>query len=177
MPCSTTTGGVIILASNAILFVDQSGRRVILPVNGWPPRVSDLAVPSLSPQEQTRDLELEGSRVALIDDKRLLLILKDGTVYPIELIQDGRTVSKLSMSSALARTTMPSVAKRVGDNHIFVASVVGPSVLLRAAKVEEKILEADIEVVDGPTAVVDTSNVLDMMDADDGKPLQCASAI
>ncbi|PIL30998.1 hypothetical protein GSI_05691 [Ganoderma sinense ZZ0214-1] len=166
-PCSTTTGGVIILASNAILFVDQSGRRVILPVNGWPLRVSDLTMPALTPQEQTRDFQLEGSRVAFIDEKKLLLILKDGTVYPIELVQDGRTVSKLSMSLALAKTTVPSVVKRVGDGHIFVASIVGPSVLLRTAKVEEKIMEADVEMVDGPAAVVDTSDALDMMDADD----------
>nr|VWP00056.1 Amidohydrolase family protein [Ganoderma boninense] len=150
IPCSTAIGGVIILASNAILFVDQSGRRVILPVNGWPPRVSDLAMPALTPQEQTRDLQLEGSRVTFIDETKLLIIARDGTVYPIELVQDGRTVSKLSMSVALAKTTVPSVVKRVGT-----------------AKVEEKIMETDVEMADGPAAVVDTSDVLDMMDADD----------
>ena len=111
----------------------------MLPVNGWPPRVSDLAMPSLSPQEQMRNLQLEGSRVAFIDEKKLLLIMKDGAVYPIELVQDGRTVSKLSMSSALARTTVPSLVRRVGDDHIFIASISGPAVLLKAAKVEEQI--------------------------------------
>lgn len=141
----------------------------MLPVNGWPPRVSDLAMPSLSPQEQMRNLQLEGSRVAFIDEKKLLLIMKDGAVYPIELVQDGRTVSKLSMSSALARTTVPSLVRRVGDDHIFIASISGPSVLLKAAKVEEQIPEADVEMADGPAAVVDTSNALDMMDADDGE--------
>ncbi|KAI1782130.1 hypothetical protein LXA43DRAFT_1069248 [Ganoderma leucocontextum] len=102
-PCSTTTGGVIILASNAILFVDQPGCRVILPVNGWPPRVSDLAVPSFATRADARPL----------------------------------------------------------------AVIVGPSALLRAVKVEEKLPEADVEMAEGPAAVVDTSIALDMMDAAD----------
>ena len=130
-------------------------------------------MPALTPQEQTRDLQLEGSRVTFIDETKLLIIARDGTVYPIELVQDGRTVSKLSMSVALAKTTVPSVVKRVGYDHIFVASVVGPSVLLRTAKVEERIMETDVEMADGPAAVVDTSDALDMMDADDGELLQC----
>ncbi|TBU39387.1 CPSF A subunit region-domain-containing protein [Dichomitus squalens] len=166
-PCSTAIGGVVILASNAVLFVDQSGRRVILPVNGWPPRVSDLTMPALTAQEQTRDLQLEGARFVFVDDKKLFLILKDGTVYPIELIQDGRTVSKLTMSDALARTTIPAVVKRIGDDHIFIGSIVGPSVLLKTERVEEEIHDEDVDMADGPSTVVETSKTVDMMDDDD----------
>lgn len=166
-PCSTSTGGVVVLASNSVLFVDQSGRRVILPVNGWPPRISDLPMPTLTPQEQTRDLLLEGSRFTFVDERTLFLFLRDGTVYPVELIQDGKTVSRLSMSPALAQTTIPAVVKRIGDDHVFVGSMVGPSVLLRTSQVEEEIVEEDVEMAPGPT-VVDTANQMDM-DDDEGK--------
>lgn len=47
-PCSPALGGVVILASNSIIYVDQASRRVILPVNGWPPRISDMHMPTLS---------------------------------------------------------------------------------------------------------------------------------
>ena len=167
-PCSTTTGGVVILASNSILFVDQSGRRIILPVNGWPPRTSDLPMPQLTPQEQARDLRLEGSRVSFVDERTLFLFTPDGTVYPVELVQDGRNVSRLTMSAALARTTIPAVVKKMGDDHLFVGSIAGPSVLLRTARVEEEIVDEDVEMAEGPAAVVDTSNAMDVIDDDEG---------
>ena len=176
-PCSTSTGGVVVLASNSVLFVDQSGRRVIMPVNGWPPRISDLPMPTLTPQEQTRDLLLEGSRFTFVDERTLFLFLRDGTVYPVELIQDGKTVSRLSMSPALAQTTIPAIVKRIGDDHVFVGSMVGPSVLLRTSQVEEEIVEEDVEMAPGP-AVVDTANQMDM-DDDEGQcsVVVCANSV
>ncbi|KAI0646665.1 CPSF A subunit region-domain-containing protein [Trametes meyenii] len=166
-PCSTATGGVVILAGNAVIFVDQSSRRVILPVNGWPPRTSDLPMPSLTAQEQLRDLQLEGARFTFIDDKTLFVILKDGTVYPIELILDGKTVSRLSMSDALARTTVPALVKRVEGGYVFVGSVVGPSVLLRTVHVEEEIQEEDIDMSAAPATVVAPVDTMDLDDDED----------
>ena len=167
-PCSTATGGVVILASNAVLFVDQSGRRVALPVNGWPPRVSDLQMPSTTPQDQERDLQLEGTQFTFVDEKTFFLFLRDGSVYPVELVQDGKTVSRLSMGAGLARTTIPSVVKRIAEDHVFVGSMVGPSVLLKTVRVEEELKDEDVEM-SGPTAVVDTAKDADMMDDDEGK--------
>ena len=167
-PCSTATGGVVILASNAVLFVDQSGRRVALPVNGWPPRVSDLQMPSTTPQDQERNLQLEGTHFTFVDEKTFFLFLRDGSVYPVELVQDGKTVSRLSMGAGLARTTIPSVVKRIAEDHVFVGSMVGPSVLLKTVRVEEELKDEDVEM-SGPAAVVDTAKDADMMDDDEGK--------
>ncbi|KAL1941832.1 hypothetical protein VTO73DRAFT_6832 [Trametes versicolor] len=166
-PCSTAIGGVVILASNAIIFVDQASRRVILPVNGWPPRTSDLTMPSLTPQEQLRNLQLEGARFTFVDDKTLFVILKDGTVHPVELVLDGKTVSRLSMADALARTTIPAVVARVRDDYLFVGSMVGPSVLLRTAHVEEVIKEEDVDMDAGPATVVAPADTMDLDDDDD----------
>ncbi|KAH9930484.1 CPSF A subunit region-domain-containing protein [Epithele typhae] len=158
-PCATATGGVFILAANSVLFVDQSGRRVPFAVNGWPPRVSDLAMPALGPLEQTRDLQLEGARVTLVDDRTLFLFLRDGSVYPVELVQDGRTVTKLTMGNALARTTIPAVVKRAAEEeYVFVGSM--------TARVQEEIVEEDVDMA-GPAAVVDAEKDDDMMDDDE----------
>lgn len=167
LPCATSLGGVVIITSNSIIYVDQSSRRVALPVNGWPARVSDMALPSLSsPEEQRRNLELEGSCSTFIDDRTLFIVLKDGSVYPVELVVDGKTVSRISMASALAQTTIPAVVRRMGKDHLFVGSTVGPSVLLKTARIEQEI-EEDHDMDSVPTTVVDIDNGIDL-DDDDG---------
>ncbi|KAL6299343.1 CPSF A subunit region-domain-containing protein [Sparassis latifolia] len=165
--CSTALGGVVVLASNSIIYVDQSSRRVVLPVNGWPPRLSDMSMPVLTPQEQLRDLQLEGARFAFVDDRTLFVVLRDGTVYPVEVIVDGKTVSRLSMASPVARTTIPACVRRVEDNYLFIGSIVGPSVLLKTIRVEEDIPEEDVEMTSAPATVVDSTDGMDLDDDDD----------
>lgn len=159
--CGTALGGVVVITSNSIIYVDQSSRRVALPLNGWASRTSDVPTPALLPEDQTRDLTLEGCRASFVDDRTIFLILQDGTVYPVEIIVDGKTVSRLKMAPALAQTTVPSIVKTLGEGHLFIGSTVGPSVLLRAAHVVEEIEESRVDTA--PTAVVHD----DDMDYDD----------
>ncbi len=156
----------MVLTSNSVIYVDQSSRRVGLQVNGWATRVGDLAYPPPPNDEDdaSRVLALEGCRSIMVDDKTVFLILKDGTVYPVELVADGKTVSKLSIAPALAQTTIPTVVKRVDDDHFFIGSTVGPSILLKTAHVEEELEEDQGSA--GPAVV--TQDVL-MDDDDDGE--------
>jgi cleavage and polyadenylation specificity factor subunit 1 len=41
LPCGTSLGGVVIISTNAIVYVDPSSKHVVLPVNGWVSRISD----------------------------------------------------------------------------------------------------------------------------------------
>jgi len=99
LPCPMSLGGVVIITSNAIIYVDQSSRRIVLPINGWLSRISDASTLSADP---TLKLVLEGSRSIFVDEKTFFIFLKDGTVYPVDLLVDGKTVSKLTMSPPLA---------------------------------------------------------------------------
>lgn len=102
------------------------------------------------------------------DEKSFFVIRKDGMVHPVEIISDGRTVSKLVLFPALAQTTIPSVAKQLVGGMLFVGSAVGPSVLLRAVRVEEEVEEGEAEDTSAaPSAVVDTRNAMDIDDFDD----------
>ena len=92
------------------------------------------------------------------------MILKDGAVYPVEIVVDGKTVSNLMMSPPLAQSSIPSVAMNIGNDHIFIGSTVGPSVLLKAAHVE-KDTDQD-EGHSAPAAVVQDDP---MLDDDDGQ--------
>ncbi|KAI0731786.1 CPSF A subunit region-domain-containing protein [Fomitopsis betulina] len=162
--CSTSLGGVVILAGNSILYVDQASRRVILPLNGWPARTSEMSMPSLTPEEQSKDLQIEGARFSFIDERNLYIFGKDGTVYPVEIILDGKTVSRLSMAEPIARSTIPAIVRRVGEDHLFIGSTVGPSVLLKTARVEEDVPDECMDVTSAPATVV---TAMDSMDLDD----------
>ena len=124
--------------------VSQSSRRIV-PINGWTSRVSDIPTLSVDP---TRNFVLECSRDIFVNEKTLL-VLKDSTVYPVNLLVDGETVSKQVMSPPLAQTSIPSIVRNVGNDHISIGSTVGPSVLVKAARVEE-VVEAN--EVEQPTA-------------------------
>lgn len=167
LPCGTSLGGVVIISSNAIIYTDQSSKRVVLPVNGWVSRISDLPLPSLTPEEQSRNICLEGSRAVFVDDRNLFVILKDGTVYPLEIVVDGKTVSKLTMSPPLAQTSIPSVLRKLDEDHFLVGSSVGPSVLLKAAHIEEEVAE-DHDMEAAPATVVYDADDMEF-DDDDGK--------
>lgn len=166
LPCGTSLGGVVIITSNAIIYTDQSSKRVVLPVNGWVSRISDIPLPSLTPEEQLRNICLEGSRAVFVDDRNLFVILKDGTVYPLEIVVDGKTVSKLTMSPPLAQTSIPSVLRKLDDDHFLVGSSVGPSVLLKAAHIEEEVAE-DHDMEAAPATVVYDADDMEFDDDDD----------
>ncbi|KIM78173.1 hypothetical protein PILCRDRAFT_98438 [Piloderma croceum F 1598] len=162
LPCASTLGGVVILTSNSIIYVDSTSRRVALPVNGWPSRVSDLPMPPIPLGEEMRNLSLEGAHATFVDDRTLFVVLKDGTVYPVEIVVDGKTVSRLTMAAALAQTTIPAVVERLSDEHLFIGSTVGPSVLLKATQA----VESDAELSSARAAVVDVRESMDMDDDD-----------
>jgi cleavage and polyadenylation specificity factor subunit 1 len=153
------------MTSNSIIYIDQSARRVPLPLNGWQQRISDLPIPILSDEDQLRNLELEGCRAAFIDDKTFVIVLRDGTVYPVEVAVDGKTVSKLSVGPALARATIPSVLKRLNDDLLFLGSTVASSLLLRTFRVEEIINNPVLDSLSTPS--VDVGVTMDL-DDDDG---------
>ncbi|KAJ6513930.1 CPSF A subunit region-domain-containing protein [Mycena vitilis] len=87
--------------------------------------------------------------------------LIDGTVHPVEIVSDGKLVTKLVMAPPLAQTTIPEVARRLNHELVFVGSSVGPSVLFKAARIEEEIepdQDADMHAVaqvDEPMNVYD----------------------
>ena len=158
--------------SNSIVYINKSAQHISVPVNGWPMRVSDLPMPPTSPAEQNRDLPLEGARAVFADDKTLFIILRDGSVHRLEIIVDGKSVSKLQLGSeALARTTIPSLVKRIGSagSLLFVGSTVGPSVLLKSVRVEEEVDDED-DATNGVAApvVVDTQSRMQVDDDNDG---------
>ncbi|KAL5476911.1 CFT1 [Sanghuangporus weigelae] len=177
LPCDSSLGGVVIISCNALIYVDQASRRTALAVNGWAPRVSDMPMQAPHPDERTRDLHLEGAHATFIDPRTFFIFTRDGSIYPVEIVMDGRTALRLALGPAMSQTTIPSVVKNVAignnvrddesrANVIFVGSTVGPSVLLRTTRVEEEI-PRDKREEDVPAAVADNPMAMDLDDEDD----------
>ena len=144
-----------------IIHVGQSSRKVTLPVNGWFARVSDVQTGSLTSEEAARDLQLEGSHVSFVDDTNFLLILGDGVVIPVEIVAEGKTVSALKMGTPQAQTTLPSIVAKGPDGYTFIGSTSGPSVLVKADRLEEEVPE---EAGDEPVGVVNPTAKMDVDD-------------
>ncbi len=128
-----------------------------------------MTMQSLNSEDQERDLSLEGAVTSFVDQKTFFIVLKDGTVYPVEIIMDGRIVSRLSMGTALAQTTIPTMMTSVVVDErrfLFVGSTVGASVLLKAFKTEEEVPQGE-KKDDAPAAVVDAAPTMDF-DDDEG---------
>ena len=131
MACPSAVGGVVVISSNSVIHVDQAGKPVGIAFNGWARRVSDF--PFAPP---TRDEVLEGSQCAFVSDRVFLIVYRDGSIVPVELVADGRNIGKIEVGNKLAQTTIPSLAHLVRDDLFFVGSLVGPSVLLQLQQVE-----------------------------------------
>ncbi|KAJ3853994.1 CPSF A subunit region-domain-containing protein [Lentinula lateritia] len=181
VPCISGVAGLVILTSNSVVYVDQATKKLMLPVNGWATRVSDIAAVNVSDVAQTRDLALEGSRAAFISETTLLLILARGDAYTVTLAMDGKAVSGLSISDKpMVKTTIPSLAMSVTvssphagrdvDAHtipfIFVGSTQGPSVLLKTNMVEVEEDDTDKDVDNGNDARAPAGEDDDMYDDD-----------
>ena len=116
---------------------------------------------SLTPEEAARDLQLEGSHVSFVDDTNFLVILSDGVVIPVEIVAEGKTVSALKMGAPQAQTTLPSTVAKGPDGYAFIGSTSGPSVLVKADRLEEEVPE---EVGDQLVGVVSSTSTMDVDD-------------
>lgn len=162
VPCDPSLGGVLIVASNSLIYVDLSGRRAALPLNGWAQRSSEMG---FLPGDPQRYLELEGSCVVFVSERSFHLILKDGNVYPVELHLDGRAVSSMTFSPPIAQLTIPSTVAKISDQLILVGSTAGPSVLVACVQTEQAVEDSEDVQMNG---VVPSAVVIPDIDDDDG---------
>lgn len=182
--------GLLILASNSIVFVDQQSHAAMIPANGWATRVTEMPVAtfatsnvltvsraltdaggdSLMNGELPHVLELEGAKVEFVDDNTAFVVTSEGIIHPIEFQKDGgRVASKVTFGAPIARTAAPSALVRIGENHLFLGSTTGPSPLIKIVKVEEEVVHEEGEVNGSAPADNVVVEKEAAMDLDDGE--------
>ncbi len=121
-------GGALLFGANCLLYLDQamsygaSLNAHSLKVTGAGLKVQDDCV-----------LALDGCRVTVWGNDRLLLSLRTGDIYLLQLKCEGRDVRGFRFTR-LATSVLTSDMCRLGTDHLFLGSRLGNSLLLRVSE-------------------------------------------
>ena len=155
VPLLRNIGGALLLGTNELIHVDQSGKPNGIAVN-------DLAKQSTSfPLADQSDLNLRLEDCVVkelgLDNTTLLIILNTGRLAILSFKIDGRSVSGLAMhlvepeSGGTALLASPSSASVIGRGRIFVGSQDSDSIILGWSRKSDRLkrrssrLEMDVD--------------------------------
>lgn len=149
----------MITTNNALIHVDQAGKRTGISLNSWANTVSESCKFDLATGEA---LPLESSSLLFITADVALLFLKDGRIIANKVQRDGRTISKIVVLPDHLEGTVPPSSIELIRSHLspkaangatqacyaFVGSLVGDSQIMRVdfrTIVDEAMLQGDPE--------------------------------
>jgi cleavage and polyadenylation specificity factor subunit 1 len=120
-------GGVIILAINSLLYLNQSVPPYGVSLNS----ITDTSTGfSLKPQPGVC-ISLDCARAAFVSDDHLVLSLKGGEIYVVSLIVDSmRSIRSFNFDKA-ARSVITTAICVTGGGYLFLGSRLGNSILLK----------------------------------------------
>ncbi|RIB01623.1 CPSF A subunit region-domain-containing protein [Gigaspora rosea] len=132
IPIQKPVGGILIITANAIIHVDQSSPGIGIAVNGYATSTTDFP---LDNSFEHLGLALEGCHYVFLDKDEILLFLRNGGMYLVKLIKDGRSISRITIEK-VGTNTLPSCACYVAPDYFFLGSRLGDSHLIqyKAAK-------------------------------------------
>ncbi|VDD81346.1 unnamed protein product [Mesocestoides corti] len=130
LPIPMPVGGVVIIATNSIIYLKQTLPSRGLPLNCYAKASTNFPlrqdVPSCGP------LSLDACHAALLSPSEILIISRTGTFYILTLLIEKatHTVTKLILSQS--GTYLPAETITVmDDNHLFVGSCLSDSMLMK----------------------------------------------
>lgn len=92
--CPRDLGGVLVTTPNAIIHIDQAGKRTGLALNAWANAMTELSKTDVVGSDPS---SLEGSKLVFIMAEVAILFLRSGHVRAIRVQRDGRTISRLAL--------------------------------------------------------------------------------
>lgn len=170
----------MITTNNALIHVDQAGKRTGASLNPWADLVSDSSKFDLVSDEP---LPVEHSSLLFITTDVALLFLRDGRIRAVKVQRDGRTISRVELlRDQLVDTVSPSSIELIRSHlspkaddgttqacYAFVGSLLGDSQLL---KVDFRTIvdQAILQQIPSETAKLEESAAMEEDDDDIGKP-------
>ncbi|CAG8629175.1 177_t:CDS:10 [Dentiscutata erythropus] len=127
IPIQKPVGGILVITANAIIHVDQSSPGIGIAVNGYATSTTDFP---LDHSFEHLGLALEGSHYVFLDKDEILLFLRNGDMYLVKLIKDGRSISRITIEK-VGTNTLPSCACDVAPGYFFLGSRLGDSHLVQ----------------------------------------------
>ena len=146
------------------MHIDQSSPATGIALNAFAPSTTDFP---LSYKYSTLGIALEGCQHIVLDSSRVMLFSRDGDMYLVELIQDGRSVQRIEIEKVGA-STISSCACLVSDEYFFLGSSLGESYLIQwgeegkeengESKERKRSLLVSLWVLEGNSETVETDN-------------------
>ncbi|CAG8616381.1 1335_t:CDS:10, partial [Acaulospora colombiana] len=114
-----------------------SSKGIGVSVNGYALSTTDFP---LDRSFEHLGLSLEGSHHVFLDSDEILLALRNGDLYLMKLVKDGRSVSRIELKK-VGTNTLPSCSCYVANGYFFLGSRLGDSHLIqyKKSKPEQKI--------------------------------------
>jgi cleavage and polyadenylation specificity factor subunit 1 len=137
-PLPLPVGGALLIGSNELIHIDQSGKSTAIGVNEFARQCSSFSMADRSDYE----LRLEGSQIELLGNTNgdMLMILATGEVAVLSFQLDGRSVSSISLHIMPVEQTNSivkgpaSCMAPLGLGQLFIGSEESHSLLLGTAK-------------------------------------------
>lgn len=163
-PCPPDLGGVLIVTANGVLHLEQGGKVIGSPSNGWFGKEwLGAGGGAAALKAKTVKEPLEGSKVVFIANDKAIFFCRSGTILELTLRTAGRSVSRMTfkvVGQTIAGSCTERIRGSVGrfgeEGYVFVGSEVGESSLLRweiggtrAAAIESEANKALLQGDDG----------------------------
>lgn len=144
LPVPKPIGGLLIIAVNELIFLNQSVPPYGVNFNCFTKESSDYP---LNDQEAPGtdnliNISLDLAKAQFLTSNKILFVLKGGEIYLVTLFNDDMRCIKNFKFEKLATTVHPSTLTLCEGNLVFVGSHVGNSVLLEY--IEKEIFDDDI---------------------------------
>ncbi|CAG8532395.1 3944_t:CDS:10 [Paraglomus brasilianum] len=127
IPIPRPIGGILVIFSNGMIHIDQSSPATGIALNAFASSTTDFP---LSYKYSNLGIALESCQHVVLDSSRVMLFSRDGDMYLVELIQDGRSVQRIEIEKVGA-STISSCACSVFDRYFFLGSSLGESYLIQ----------------------------------------------
>lgn len=132
LPVPKPIGGLLILACNELIYLNQSVPAYGMSFNSF---TKDSSAFPLNNQDDSIDkidyinISLDLSQAVFLNHNKILFILKDGEVYLLTLFNDDMRSIKNFHFERIASTVQPNCLTLCENNLLFIGSHVGDSVL------------------------------------------------
>lgn len=131
VPLPLPIGGALLVGTNEVVHIDQSGKANATAVNEFAKHESDFGMLDQS----HLNLKLEDCAVEVLDSKtgELLIVLRDGSLVTLNFQKMGRSISALNVSRVLAGNggevvkAAPSCIAKTATSNLFIGSEDGAS--------------------------------------------------
>ncbi|KAJ1983876.1 mRNA cleavage and polyadenylation factor subunit [Dimargaris cristalligena] len=142
VPVPIPTGGLMVVAANALIHLSQGSAGVGVAVNSmeamscytaFPLNRVHIDQPGSTADDSTSDpiqLRLECSQSVFLDHETMLMSLASGQLLLVRCLSHGRSVSNLKLA-LIGESVTPSCVSLVSPDLLFLGSAMGDSQLIR----------------------------------------------